>query len=59
MKRPGAMARRLVVVPMIAALMALAGCGIDGAPEPPEKAKGRIVLSHMASPAVAEKLAKG
>jgi len=53
------MARRLVVVPMIAALMALAGCGIDGAPEPPEKTKGRIVLSHMASPAVAEKLAKG
>lgn len=59
MKRPGAMARRLVVVPMIAALMALAGCGIDGAPERPEKTKGRIVLSQMASPAGAENLAKG
>jgi hypothetical protein len=53
------MARRLVVVPMIAALMALAGCGIDGAPERPEKTKGRIVLSQLASPAGAENLAKG
>ena len=58
MKRPQAMARTLVV-PMIAALMALAGCGIDGAPERPEKTKGSIVLSQLAYPAGVDKLAKG
>ena len=58
MKRPQPMARRRLL-PMIVALMALAGCGIDGAPERPEKTKGSIVLSHMAYPAGVDKLAKG
>jgi predicted small lipoprotein YifL len=52
------MARKLVL-PMIAALLALAGCGIDGAPERPEKTKGSIVLSQIGTPAGPGLLAKG
>lgn len=58
MRQPQAMARKLVL-PMIAAMLALAGCGIDGAPERPEKTKGSIVLSQIGTPAGPGLLAKG